>query len=243
MYVFFAYVKNIFIKSGIAHVYPSFVKEIDCYEKYFRTHSLISNIVNGDFCKYQAIFNYEKDNLYSLEWNISEILEKLKDYPLKTLKISPNSDLLYHDDSVLEPDKVSFFVNHFRQELSSPILLVWIEFVRKFYVIDGNHRLEACKRNGYDRINAVILPAGFHLHYMIDEESRIRYKIFHNIAIMGNIINHKKCKVSAEYDDKNTIYPITDNTIRIGPLRYYRYLLRLFFKTTSDALIWHPVFL
>lgn len=94
---------------------------------------------------------------------------------------------------------------------------------KRYHIIDGNHRYVACKLRGQETVDAIILPARFHLKYMLSDESRMRYKIFHNLATMGGAIYVGQ----RQMDDSNYIYPITGNRIELGILKRYLCLFLL----------------
>lgn len=210
------FVKDYFIKSGIASFYPSFMKELDYYEGYFSTHSLVNKISHENREQFQAIIEWGGSSLYSLEWDITGIHSFLKNHPLPITFIPAPNEKSFCDEKNVFSDTVDKYANDLSIRGWDPILLVWIDFIDMYYIIDGNHRyLAACQR-GQDTIDAIILPSGLHLKYMLSEESRMRYKIFHNISIMSNIYQHLGCKVTEGWDDRDTLYPISNNMLLIG---------------------------
>lgn len=226
----FALVRDYLIKSGVAQIYPSFLRELDCYENYFATHDLISRSFVCNKCGevFQAIINWNGPSLFSLEWDISGIIDGLQETRFKTTKISKSFKQLFFDERKVEKSKVLDIINTPDTE-REPILLVWIAFINMFCVIDGNHRYTAFCHSKQETIDAIIIPAGFHLKYMLSEESRMRYKVFHNIAIMQTIIQHPRCTVSEGMDDRNSLYPISGNKIRVSSFQYVLFYSKFVF--------------
>lgn len=217
---FFGFVRDIFIKYGIASVYPSFMRELDFYEDYFKTHSLLSEEPDKTGNKFQAVIQFNNKNLFSLEWDICRILKDLDNHPLPTVDVPVSCKEIYSDVDALVGTRIKDYRRILNADGVDPILLVWIWFIGRFYIIDGNHRYMAARLNDQETIKAMILPAGYHLKYMLSEESRMRYKIFHNISTMSRIREHPKCSVSDNnIDDKYSLYPISGKEIKVGGLR------------------------
>ncbi len=59
----------------------------------------------------------------------------------------------------------------------------------------------------------------------------MRYKIFHNVAMMQLIPYLPFCTVSEKLDDGNSLYPISDYTIRVGFFRYVLLKFNTFFSS------------
>jgi len=216
---FFDYIRKSLSEKGIASIYPSFLREIDSYENYFSNHSLLTAVHIREGEQFQAIINWNNSKLYSLEWDISRLLSDLDQYPLQRHKISLSNTLVYSDKSNTVSNTVNSYALRIKEKEIDPILLVWIDFINKYVVIDGNHRYAASQQSNKERIEAIVLPAGIHLKYMLSEESQMRYMIFHNIHIMCNINHHLRCTLSEEIDDSDSLYPIGDSEIRISPIR------------------------
>lgn len=227
---FINYVRDYFAKNGITCLYPSFKKEIGWYEHYFSTHLLLSEEPHGGIEQFQAIIKWNCLKLYSMEWDIWRMRKDLNRYSFPTVKVSPFDTNIFCDNRHVCQDRVNMYIKA-SDAKEVPILLIWDDFVEKYHVIDGNHRYVAARQKGQELINAIILPADFHLKYMLTEESRMRYKIFHNIVVMSRIGEYPRCEVSEGKDDGAFLYPITGNKIRMGLLRncvfriYTMYLL------------------
>lgn len=234
--VFFNYARDYFIKYGIACVYPSFIKEIDWYENYFSTHALLSEEPHGGIEQFQAIIKWRDMILYSMEWDICRMWNDINLHSFPAVKVSLFDKTVFCDDRHTCQDRVNEYVKASETQ-ETPILLVWVDFIERYYVIDGNHRYVAGRQKGQKSINAFILPADFHLKYMLTEESRMRYKVFHNIVIMSKIMRYPGCKVSEEKDDGVFLYPITGNKIQMGLLRCFAirlYTMYLFLRNGYD---------
>jgi len=67
-------------------------------------------------------------------------------------------------------------------DLSNPIFMAEIS-PRRFKVIDGNHRLEWAYRYGVDRIFAVKVYAGQHLHFLTSEKAYNLYVEYWNSKV------------------------------------------------------------
>lgn len=195
---YFAFIKNYFKKCGIARAYPSFMKEIDSYEAYFSSHALYSKISIYDRIMYQAEIHWNDSVLFSLEWDIGAIIAYLNRNSLPVIKFPVQCEQLYCDETNVYQNKVNEYAKSHGSRQWPPILLVWVEFVQMYYIIDGNHRYVAASQNNRETIDAIILPAGVHMKYMLSEESRMRYKIFQNIAIMSRICEYSGCRESAD---------------------------------------------
>ena len=78
MHPYISNLKKILDRTGITSVYPSFLKEIECYNDYFSNHSLLTELgphANGVF---QTVINDQHNHrLFSLEWDINGILRDL----------------------------------------------------------------------------------------------------------------------------------------------------------------------
>lgn len=215
MHPYISNLKKILDRTGITSVYPSFLKEIECYDDYFSNHSLLTELgphANGVF---QTVINDQHNHrLFSLEWDINRILRDLDSTSIQAAKVPIDDERLFCDESKVYHNTVQSYV---RTHSINPILLVWLEFTKRYHIIDGNHRYVACKLRGQETVDAIILPARFHLKYMLSDESRMRYKIFHNLATIGGGIYVGQRQI----DDNNYIYPITGNRIELGiPKRY-----------------------
>ena len=212
MPTYFSNLKKIFNRSGIARIYPSFMKELDFYDDYYSKHSLLTELNSNTDGVFQAVINdLNNRSLFSLEWDINRILSDLTCMSLRTVKVHTTDDRIFCDESNLYYSRVNSYMSS--QDIK-PILLVWLEFIKKYYIIDGNHRFVAYKQSGRETIDAIILPAKFHIKYMLSEESRMRYRIFHNIAILGGI-----CDGKGQIDDSNYLYQITNNKIGVNFLK------------------------
>lgn len=224
MCVLFSNLRMIFNIDGTGRFYPSFIKEIDCYEEYVSKNSLITYTAPPCAQWFQAeIDDSEGNRLFSLEWDINQIQKQRLTHSLKAHRFSTLSKNIFCDERNVHPERVRYYIDRLKSEKTNPIFLVWIEFVHKYYIIDGNHRFVAHKQSGHKTIEAIILPSGIHLKCMLSEESRMRYKIFHNLSIMENIISYPKCKVSEEMEDNGSLYPITGNKIVLGSIRCWRF--------------------
>ena len=97
----FTFVREHLKQSGIDRIFPSFLKELDCYEDYFATHALISRSVVYEINreKFQAIINWNGSSLFSLEWDISGIINGLKEAHFTTTKISKAYKRIFFDES------------------------------------------------------------------------------------------------------------------------------------------------
>ena len=235
----FASVRAHFKQSGIAKFYPSFMRELDFYEDYFSTHALIPNCFGYNKCGqfYQAIIDWNGAGLFSLEWDVSGIIDELKERSFPIIKIPKSCKLLFSDDRNVEMSKVQAILKTSNTQ-REPILLVWVEFIQRLYIVDGNHRYMAFCHSEQETIDAIILPAGFHLKHMLSEESIMRYKVFHNIAIMLNISQHLGCGVSEPMDDRNSLYPVSGYKIRVDSFRhvllvFYWWFLKWRLRTTG----------
>lgn len=110
-------------------------------------------------------------------------------------------------------------------------------------MIDGNHRITACRDSNINEVEGIILPASIHLKYMVSDASRMHYKIFHNISIMCRIWCYPRCVVSEKVDERNSLYPITNIRLRLGVsrcigLRLFRLLTKkhtIFCNTVGKA--------
>ena len=229
---YFAIVRESFIKIGIARISPSVMRVLDYYEHYFSTHALISRGARYDKCGqfFQAIVNWNDSSLFSLEWDITGIINALKNTQFPIIKISRSFNL-FCDESKVEKSRVQEIINTPNTQ-REPILLVWIEFINTYYVIDGNHRYTAFCHSEQETIDAIILPAVFHLKYMLSEESRMRYMIFHNIAVLHNMFLQSESTVSEEWDDRHSLYSISGEKICFSRFQhtllfFYSLLLRL----------------
>lgn len=228
MHDFFKYVRDCLSNRGIARFYPSFMKEVSCYEKYIDSHPDVqaTNRVSTQEYFVAKIIVPEFGH-FSLIWDVSKILKDLPMYSLQPVSVPIASELVYYDPSNVSQERVMQYAMH---PTKQPILLVWIEFIQKYYVIDGNHRCTACRMSNVDMIKGIILPAQVHLKYMTTDESRQRYKIFHNIAIMSNIANHPRCVVSETGNERDALYPITNNKLKISLFRHF--CLRIYWLLT-----------
>lgn len=166
---------------------------------------------------FQAVIRLSEGCSFSLEWDIDALLSNLKQNRYETIEIPLSENSIYSDGDNVDSSKVERFIEEFPSE---PILLVWLEIVKKYYVIDGNHRWGAASLASRPSISGVILPPSFHLRHMLSDASRIRYKIFHNTAIIINILAHPDCEIAERADDRNALYPITGNKLKLGRLRH-----------------------
>jgi len=223
---YFTYIRKILVENGIASVYPSFMREIDFYEDYFKTHALLSETPDYKGQKFQAVLQWKGRDLFSLEWDILQMLRDLKNYSLPVTIFPVPCDDIYSDKNALIGSQVDYYRIISNIEEIDPILLVWIDFTERFHIIDGNHRYRAAQLNNQKAIKAVIIPPGIHLKYMLSEESRMRYKVIHNLLMMSNILLYPRCTVSEKMDDSRSIYPISNQKIALGFLRFLRLLSR-----------------
>lgn len=224
----FSKTRDYLTQSGIAHIFPSFIEEINSYEDYFSSHPLVDKMKQQSNQMFQAVINDNSTRrpLYSLEWDISALQnDYLKSHKLIIEPIPIQDKRIYCDQLNLNLRRVTEYMGQLRVGNLEPILLVWIEFASTFFIIDGNHRFFASKLCGRKTIDAIILPPGIHLNYMASDESRMRYKVFHNLYIMR--APNPNCTVSEKMLDDNSIYPITGNEIKLGHTRFFRLFLLL----------------
>ena len=218
----FSKTRDYLTQNGIARIFPSFIEEINSYEDYFSSHPLVDKMKQLSDQMFQAVItdNSTKRPLYSLEWNISALQNDIiKSHELKIEHISIQDKGIYCDQSNLNSRRVTEYMEQLRVGNVEPILLVWIEFASTYFIIDGNHRYFASKLCGRKTIDAIKLPPGIHLNYMASDESRMRYKVFHNLHIM--MAPNRECSVSEKMFDNNSIYPITGNKIKLGHTRFF----------------------
>ena len=106
---YFTYIRKILVENGIASVYPSFMREIDFYEDYFKTHALLSETPDYKGKKFQAVLQRNGKDLFSLEWDILQMLRDLKNYSLPVTIFPVPCDDIYSDKNALIGSQVDYY--------------------------------------------------------------------------------------------------------------------------------------
>ena len=221
MHDFFNDIRKSLSSKGIAKYFPSIMEEIALYESHLSSHCLKDYPI-GWGQLYQAVINDSTGkSLFSLEWDISQIQQHIGCLSIPLRQIDTEDNVIYCDVSKLYLNKVQEYIDIQSSKKLEPIFLVWIEFIQMYYIIDGNHRFFASKQSGRKTIDAIIIPANIHLKYMLSDESKMRYKIFHNIAVMANVNLRTKYVVPGSNEDHNSLYSISDNKISLGSIQHF----------------------
>ncbi|MDO4880470.1 MAG: hypothetical protein Q3983_04250 [Capnocytophaga sp.] len=125
--------------------------------------------------------NIEQDN-FDLYYSIDKANKIIKSENIKNCSL-PIS-FLYSDTSKLEKFKKNNLKGKIIDDFEPIIVSVFIP-INSLIVIDGNHRMNEAKNQGYKNVEAFII-APIYNSFLMDEKSYNLYVFYHNITVLYN---------------------------------------------------------
>lgn len=201
-------------------VYPQIKSELEGYIGLAEKSS--SYIDQPENCFRFSVNTGFDDDYYHIIWSVEECLNFIRKANIPQQHISLNAENIFSDRDLLDMHTLEIY-----KAISSngnPILLAWYEPLKKWIVVDGNHRFHAAKSRGDKSINAVKLSPVAHVPLMMTERSKLLYLIHHNLAILLNYCSRPlalNIRASKNFDGFS-YYPLIHHNVEFSLINRLR---------------------
>lgn len=213
---------KILIDNRFYIVFPELLSEIKKYENVLEKSSLNIEKPFKDYFEIPINTGFDKDN-YTLIWNIDEVLRFVANMNFNETIIPIGHESVWSCPSLLCKEKMVKM--SLLAKIDKPIILAYHYPIRKYLVIDGNHRYHVAKNRNETSINAVILKPSDHIRFLINETCRNLYKIHHNLSLLKNL-NHFPVWNTYKLSDnleQFSFYPLTDAQYKFNLFRNIKF--------------------
>ncbi|WP_373267153.1 ParB N-terminal domain-containing protein [Hungatella hathewayi] len=128
----------------------------------------------------------------ALEWNVEEILDFIKTNHLEseTIQINDIIDYMGKDEFLLLMNNIEKEKNiKYFQYSSEPIIIMELNNVGTYYIIDGKHRLYNTYRKNKQNIKAYIFTSDKLEKFLLNEDYKKYYKWVQKLLYLGHSLS------------------------------------------------------
>lgn len=128
----------------------------------------------------------------ALEWNVEEILDFIKTNHLEseTIQINDIIDYMGKDEFLLLMNNIEKEKNiKYFQYSSEPIIIMELNNVGTYYIIDGKHRLYNTYRKNKQNIKAYIFTSDKLEKFLLNEDYKKNYKWVQKLLYLGHSLS------------------------------------------------------
>ena len=172
---------NSFRERGLFSKFTGLEDDIESqYNKILKTQYSYYNKGSQGF-HFNVKTNIEQDN-FDLYYLIDKANKIIKSEDIKNCSLPIST--LYSDISNLEKFKKDNLKGKIIDDFE-PIIVSNFIPINTYIVIDGNHRINEARNQGYEIIKAFIIPPIYN-SFLMDEKSYNLYVFYHNITTLYN---------------------------------------------------------
>lgn len=216
-------------KKKVFNIYPKLEEQFTLYKELLKDSSTLIDRECNDFFEI-PITTGSEDDYYYLNWSV-DLIDKYVNENINSAKGIPIGDPnIFSCDSRLNTQKFEYFKTI--DKIEKPIVLSFHLPIRKWLVIDGNHRFHVAKYRNDKSIKAILLYPNTHWQFLVNDICRKQYIIHHNLHIIINLCHYplRFLLKSSKNLDMNSYYPL-DEDLNFSFIKNIRLYFQQIMKT------------